>query len=516
MLTARSMLACGKDPEAVAEACGVPLALIDLIREELASATSGPRRIVHPDVELDHYDSPDPVTFTGLANRSRGAKMSDTVPPDGHPTASDLPVIHFSELLKAPVVAKSGETIGKVEDVIVRLRGADAYPPVTGCVVGVGGRQVFVSSDAIKKLTQDHVELTKNKVDLRQFERRDGEYLLKADVLDHRFIDIPNAELVHAYDIELEDTGRGWVLARLDTRRPARLFGLIKSGGGHAGRDWKAFEPMIGHDQSMLVRRVGGRVQTLKPAEIADLLEDATKAEGGEILDRVHTNPELEADVFEELDPEKASQLFDDMSDTEVSAVLGRMRADDAADAVFDLRQSRRRKVLDLMPPGQRTKVITLMGFNPESAGGLMNIDIVTCASEKTAAQALGIIASARKLQPEALLKMHVLNDEGQLVGVVSVIKLLQEDPASTPVSALMDDDPVRVSPEADLTDIALLMSDFNLATVPVVDENDHVLGVVTYDDILEALIPEDWRRREPAPRPIRDIGVRATTPDGA
>jgi CBS domain-containing protein/flagellar motility protein MotE (MotC chaperone)/sporulation protein YlmC with PRC-barrel domain len=439
--------------------------------------------------------------------------MPEKTPPDNG-SAPNRTTLHFSELLKTPVVSRSGEAVGKVNDVIVRLRGADSYPQVTGVVVGVGGRQVFVPMDNVKSLSAERVELTKNKVDLRAFERRDGEYLLEADILDHRFIDVPNAELVHAYDIELEATADGWVLAALDTRKPHRLFGLIKSSGGHASRDWRAFEPLIGHDRSMLVRRVQGRVQTMKAADIADLLEDATEAEEDEILERVRGNPELEADVFEELDPEKASQLFADMSDSDVAAVLGRMRADDAADAVADLRQSRRRKVLDLLPAAQRTKVITLMGFNPDSAGGLMNIDVVTCTLEASADQALAIIAGARTLQPEALLKMHVLNAADQLVGVVSVIRLLQAEPATAAVTDLMDSDPVRVAPDADLTDVALLMSDFNLATVPVVDDGDRLLGVVTYDDILEALIPEDWRRREPAARPIRDIG--ASRPNGA
>jgi Mg/Co/Ni transporter MgtE len=192
------------------------------------------------------------------------------------------------------------------------------------------------------------------------------------------------------------------------------------------------------------------------------------------------------------------------------------MRADDAADAIADLRQSRRRRVLELMPAPQRTKVITLMGFNPESAGGLMNVDSVTCSPAATAGEALALIAASHSIQPEALIKVHVLDEDQRLDGVVSVITLLQVDPAEK-LGALMDSDPVRVNAEADLTDIALLMADFNLYSIPVVDEQDRLLGVVTVDDVLEATIPEDWRRREPAPRPIREIVAddRDTPPTG-
>ncbi|WP_293348325.1 PRC-barrel domain-containing protein, partial [Mycobacterium sp.] len=370
-----------------------------------------------------------------------------------------MPVIHLSQLLRAPVVARSGEAVGRVEDVIVRLRAED-YPLVSGIVAGVGGRRVFIGNKSIDEYSAHRVVLTKNKVDVRSFERREGEVLLRADVLGHRLIDAKAVELVRAYDVELEHAGGEWVLARLDTRRPPKLFGLIKHSGGHAARDWKAFEPLIGHARSDAVRRLSDRFGEFKAAEIADLLEEADKAEGGEILDRVHSDPELEADVFEELDPDKASRLLDDMPDSEVAALLGRMRADDAADAITDLRQSRRRPVLDLMPAPQRTKVITLMGFNPESAGGLMNVDYVSCAAGTMPAEALAVIAAARVVQPEALIKVHVLDAEKRLDGVVSVITLLQADPTNS-VGELVDFDPVRVNPEADLTDIALLMADF-------------------------------------------------------
>jgi CBS domain-containing protein len=415
-----------------------------------------------------------------------------------------MSLIHLSRLLRAPVATPSGEAVGRVDDIIVRLRGADTYPLVTGIVAAVAGRRVFVGARSIQRFDTDRIALVANHVDLRRFERQHGEVLLRSDVLGYRLIDVTAGELVRAYDLELESSVDGFVLARVDTRRPARMFGLLKTAGGYASRDWKAFEPLIGHGQSMAVRRVSGRVAALKPAQIADLLEDADKAEGGEILDRVRGYPELEADVFEELDPDKASRLLDDMPDGEVAALLSRMRADDAADAIMDLRQSRRRRVLECMPAPQRTKVVTLLKFNPDSAGGLMNVDIVCCGTRATAGEALALIGVAHAVQPEALLQMHVLNDTGRLAGVVSVIALLHAHPADVVVT-LMDSDPVRVSPDADLADIAVLMADYNLHTIPVVDDGDQVLGVVTVDDVLKTTIPDEWRRREPAPRPLRE-----------
>ena len=139
----------------------------------------------------------------------------------------------------------------------------------------------------------------------------------------------------------------------------------------------------------MRTRATFGRVRRLKPAQIADLLEDASRQEGEEILDVVHDDPELEADVFEELDPDIANRLFEDMTDEEVAEVIARMRADDAADAIAELAQNRRVKVLDLLPPGVRTKVVTLLGFNATSAGGIMGVEFLAVPAEATVEETL-------------------------------------------------------------------------------------------------------------------------------
>ncbi len=432
------------------------------------------------------------------------------------PTAYARPV-QLSVLLGAPLLSPNGEAVGKLDDLVVRLSRGD-YPLVTGLVAVVGHRRVFVPYERVAQLGDHRVLLTAANIDLRSFERREGEVLLRHDVLGHRLIDVPETELVKASDVILEVRSEGCVAVGVDTRRPARWLGLRPAVGGTV-EDWKNFEPLIGHQPSATARGVFGRLRRLKPAQIADLIEDASRQEGNELIEAVHGDPELEADVFEELDPDTANRFFGEKSDGEVADVLTHMRPDDAADAITNLPQGRRQVVLNRLPAGTRTKLMMLLGYNSSSAGGLMNLEFVTCPTDAHISDALRRLRAAQNAEPQALTAVHVLDAAGRLVGVASLTALLVADPDS-PVGDVMDDDPVRVGAQADVVDIALLMADYNLLTVPVVDRGDEVLGIVTVDDVLEAIIPEDWRRREPQPRPTPSAeesqpGPAATAPPG-
>jgi len=433
-----------------------------------------------------------------------------TTPAASAPQAGQVRTLHLSELLKRAITDRSGESLGRLTDVIVRLRGSE-LPLVIGGVASVGGREVFVPLEQVRSFDGEVLKLTSAELDLRRFERRPGEVLLRADVLGHRLIDVEAAHLVRAADLELEQHDGEWVLTGVDTRRRRRWLGALAGRGTpepgqHWFREWSRFEPLIGHTGSLTLRDPLARIRRLKPAQIADLLEDASKAEEIEILGHVHADPELEADVFEELDEDRAARLLGARTDADIAEVLSRMRADDAADAVAELPQQRRQAVLDLMPAGQRTKVLTLMGFNPTSAGGLMGVDFLALSPGAAVREALAAVGQAHTLQPEALTSVHVVDESGRLSGVAKLVTLLQADP-DAPLELVSDTDPVRVGPGTDVVDVAVLMSDYNLITIPVVDERRHMIGIITVDDVLEATLPADWRRRETAQPPDAHAG---------
>jgi CBS domain-containing protein len=410
----------------------------------------------------------------------------------------DIPLLNLSSILHSRLVDRMGEKIGRVDDLIVRL--ADGgYPPITGIKARIGGREVFVPADRIATLEPGRVQLGRKKVDLGRFERREGEVLLQKDLLGRRVINVVGARLIRADDIVLGKVEECWRVVGVDTsfrslfRRllPARLR---RRGKVRPFLDWQSVEPFVGHVPTARLRMRVGRLTKLHPAQLADLVEAASHEEGEEIIDAVGDNPAVEADVFEELDPEHQVEFLRERSDEEAAEVLGAMEADDAADLLGELDQDRREPLLKLLPVQQQRKIRTLLGYNPSTAGGLMSPDFVSLADSATVAEAIDELRRT-DLPEETVTTLLVTDGASRLGGVVSVVMLLRQEP-SAPLADVMSPAPLTLSPEDDLSDIAIEMADYDLTVAPVVDADGTLLGIVTVDDLLELMIPDDWRRR--------------------
>jgi CBS domain-containing protein len=421
---------------------------------------------------------------------------------DTEPSSSGVARLWLTEITGSRIVDRAGETLGRVEDVIVRL-GAGGHPPVTGLIARLAGRQLFVPQERVGEVARGRVQLSGETLSLLRFERRQGEVLLRRDVLGRRVISVETGRLITAGDIQLAAGRSGWKVAGVDSSRRGALRRMLPppfNAPHHHARyfvDWAQVEPFVGHvPTSRLLMPLRG-LRRLHPAEIADIVESASHEEGEEIITAVHADPELEADVFEELNSEHQVEFLESRTDAEAAAVLAGMGADDAADLITELEQERRAPILALLPPAKQAKVRALLSYSPESAGGLMSPDFVAVAEAATVTEALAAVKAAG-LSPQVLTDVFVTDASGRLVGAVPLVSLIQAR-GNGGVAKLVQRGDTALEAGDDLPEVARLMTDFNLSVAPVVDEGRRIIGVISVDDVLEAMLPDSWRRRSEA-----------------
>lgn len=403
-----------------------------------------------------------------------------------------------TQLLRSPVLNPAGEELGRLEDLIVKLDGG-GYPPVTGIKVRLGGREVFVSLKSIEKLAPGEVRLNTPTLDTGGFQRRPGEVLLAADVLGRHAVDVVRGRIVQAHDLVLAHTDDGWRLMGVDRSPRAMLRRLVPRRGRpdlrkHALLDWKDLQPFVGHVPSAKLLMPLQRLRRLHPAQIADIVEGATHEEGEEILDAVESDVELTADVFEEMDTEHQVEFLRSLSNDEAAKVLERMAPDDAADLLNEFDQDRRKPVFDLMSPTAQHKLRKLLQYHPSTAGGMMSPDYVWVTRGVTVAMALEAVRIDDKAPHQLLNTVFVTEQDGKLLGSVSTADLLRTE-ANRKVEELELVN-CRVTTGADVTDVTLTMADYNLVALAVTDAAGNLLGAVTADDVIEAIVPEEWRAR--------------------
>ena len=404
-------------------------------------------------------------------------------------------LLHLSLVAGSALRDRAGERLGRVDDLIVRLEDGGGYPPISGLLASVAGRQTYVPADLIEDITTRGVTLRVPKLDLRPFERRPDEVLLRKDVLDRQLINVDGARLVRANEIELARVAGWWRVVGVDTgprgalRRllPKPLAPKLATAGF---LDWASIEPFVGHVPSVRLSVPHPKLARLHPAQLADLVEAASHAEGEEIIDAVKGDFELEADVFEELDDHHQREFVAERSDEDLAAVLALMAPDDAADLVAELPDERRDGVLGLVPERQRAKVRALLGYDPATAGGLMSTEFLCLYQQSTVEEARRRLADAGN---DLTAAIFLMDSHKELTGTVPLARFFGADEDTTLIELAITTPSLH--PDADFEEVARLMADYNLLMAPVNDERGHMIGVITVDDVLEVMLPKGWRR---------------------
>jgi CBS domain-containing protein len=402
-------------------------------------------------------------------------------------------MIFLASILDRPVQGKTGEVIGKLDDLIVRM---DAqYPLVAGLIVRDGRRRFFVPARLLQDLN-GAARLASSTVDLQQFSRRDGEVLLRQDVLDHQLIDVTGRRIVRVNDVQLARLESGFRVIGIDISPQAllRRLGPRALASRIIGRqiiDWTDAQ-YLASAAPVQLKVSYDRLADLNPVDLARIVDALSYRESAEILSALDN--ETAAETLEEVSDERVADLLEGMDQERAADILEEMTPAAAADALEDLADDVAEQLLARMEPEEAADVQVHLAYDEDSVGRLMTTDFVSVLSDSTVGDALAAVRSLEEV-PDPLLAVYVTDASSALLGLVRLRNVILSDPA-TPVSEVMDDDLPTVQPEDRAEDAARVLAEYNLLAVPVLDVDGRMLGVLTVDDALAVLLPEIWQRR--------------------
>ncbi|MCV7180262.1 magnesium transporter MgtE N-terminal domain-containing protein [Mycolicibacterium sphagni] len=418
--------------------------------------------------------------------------------------------VYAARLAGLSVLGPDGESLGRVRDVVVSMSIVRQQPRVLGLVVEMlTRRRIFVPILRVTAIEPNAVTLTTGNVSLRRFAQRPGEVLVVGQVLDSRVrVNDPELPQMGGVDVVVVDLGieqtrsRDWVVTRVAVRSHRRL-------GRRSTVQVVDWHNVQGLTPSALAMPGQGVAQLLhqfedkRPIEVADAIRDLPAKRRTELINAL--DDERLADVLQELPEDDQTVLLLQLDTERAADVLEAMDPDDAADLLGVLNPTEAEVLLRRMDPEDSEPVRRLLSHSPDTAGGLMTSDPVVLAPDTTVAEALARVRDP-DLTPALSSLVFVVRPPtatptGRYLGCVHLQALLREPPANL-VSGIVDTDLPNLSPGTSLAGVTRYFAAYNLVCGPVVDDENHLLGAVTVDDVLDHLLPDDWRDSYEDPQP--------------
>ena len=409
--------------------------------------------------------------------------------------------VYAARLAGTSVFDPQGDQVGRVRDVVGVLRPRGPHR-VIGLVVEVPGRRrVFVPMTRVTSVDTGQV-LTTGLVNMRRFEQRGTETLLLGELLDRTVELADGSGQATIEDLGLEQTrARDWNLTKLFVRRggaPRGLGGRLRRRGETMTVDVGAVVGLTIPDADQGATNLLAAFEELRATDLAEVIHELTPKRRREVAAAL--DDERLADVLEELPEDDQVEILSALEGDRAAHVLEEMEPDDAADLLSELPPEQAERLLALMEPDDADPVRRLLAYDEHTAGGLMTSDPVVLAPDATVAEALAQVRR-EELTPPLATAVYVCRPPletptGRYLGTAHLQRLLREPP-QTPLGQVVDTDVEPLAPTETLQGVTRQLAAYNLVSLPVVDEDGHLLGAVTADDVLDHLLPEDWRDAE-------------------
>jgi flagellar motility protein MotE (MotC chaperone)/sporulation protein YlmC with PRC-barrel domain len=402
--------------------------------------------------------------------------------------------VFISRIQNLPIVDSSGDSLGILGDVVVYVRSASRPPRVKGIIMELfARRRVYVPMERVYSMDATQLVVS-GTVNARRFHRREGESLIIEDFVGRHVIRRGATVPSLIYDVSMVATRTGeWEINQVALRPKPKGLGFTSRGEITVVK-WHEI-PELSPTSGDSSREQMYELLDMKPADVARELHDMEEGRRLEVAQALDDHRLAEA--IEELPEDEQVALISILDPERAADVLEEMDPDDAADLIADLPADTAEVLLTRMRPEDAQDVRDLLAYGENTAGGMMTPEPIILAPDATAADA---VALARDEDiPPALAGMVFVcrppleSPTGKFLGGVHLQRLLREPPSSM-VSGLIDPElePLRV--DAPLAEVSRYFATYDMVVAPVVDAQSRLLGAVTVDDVLDHMLPEDWR----------------------
>ncbi|MDE2386281.1 MAG: magnesium transporter [Actinomycetales bacterium] len=402
----------------------------------------------------------------------------------------------MARLAGCGVFDPAGDRVGKVIDVLVAYRKSGA-PRATGMIVEISGRRrVFVPISRVTSIAPGQV-ITNGLIDLRRFTQRGREVRVIAEILGRKVRLLDGTGNAAIEDLAIEMHKHDWNVSELFLRRPKTGASPFAKGATLFAA-WEQVAEESNGDEAQSAEQLIATYEDLRPADIASALLDLPDDRMIEVAEEL--DDERLADVLEELPEEEQLDIIEELDDERAAEVLDLMEPDDAADLMANLPEERTEAILDLMDEEEADDLRRLMEYDEFTAGGLMTTEPIICAADNTVAEAMALIRR-KEVAPVLAASVFVTlppyeTVTGRYLGVVHFQRMLRYPPHER-LGNLLDTELEPVREDTSIAAIHRMLANYNLVALPVVDAENRLLGVVTVDDVLDHLLPEDWRTED-------------------